>query len=315
MPSSRATASPQTPTGPGVATWMTSGRCSSMHASTSVGNGKRRSSDSYVGSGSDQSGGSATVPGPASSCDATTTAPAYVPSAAASARRRIVPATPFTSENVSVKRSARGSRGTDAAAGEELRLDRAEPAPRLRVVTGGGEIRELQSGGERERAEPAARARKLREGDAARAGALAEQAHEARALVGDLAMTLRRVVGVAVEELLDLRADRVRKLGAGNAIRVREERGDRVRELRRRPVRAADGSLAARDPGEELVDRSGTARRPRRRDVEGAVVIRSARERDAPAVRRLEPVRVGERGEERRRHRCREPARELVRLA
>ena len=50
----------------------------------------------------------------------------------------------------------------------------------------GGEIRELQAGGERERAEAAPGAGKRPERDAAGAGPLSEQAHEPRADIGDL---------------------------------------------------------------------------------------------------------------------------------
>src|SRR5271169_1231648 len=96
IPTSRATARPQTPTGPGVATWITSGRSASTNSSTSVGSGKRRSIASYDGTGSDQSGGKVTTPGSPGAGDATTTEPAKLPSAAAAARRRIVPATPLT---------------------------------------------------------------------------------------------------------------------------------------------------------------------------------------------------------------------------
>ncbi len=85
-------------------------------------------------------------------------------------------------------------------------LDLAEDAARLGMVARGGEIRKLQTGGERERAEPPAGAGELGERDAARAGALAEEPHEARGLVGDRAMPFVGVDRVVVEELLDLGA-------------------------------------------------------------------------------------------------------------
>ena len=71
-------------------------------------------------------------------------------------------------------------------------------------------------GGERERAEAPAGAGELGERDAARAGALSEKPHETRGLVGDLAVALVGVGRVVVEELHDLRANRVRQLGAGD---------------------------------------------------------------------------------------------------
>ena len=226
-----------------------------------------------------------------------------------------MPATPFTSENVSVKRSARGVAPDRGARSEEGVLDLAEDAARLGVVARGGEIRNLQAGCERERAEPPPGAGKLRERDAARAGALSEEPHEARGLVGDLAMALVGVGRVVVEELHDLRADRVRQLGAGDAVRVHEERRDRVRELRGRAVRAVQRALGSSDGGEEVVDRRAGRVRPRRRDVERAVVVGAAGERDPARVRRLDAVLVGERGEEGGLDRSGEAARELVRLA
>ena len=217
-------------------------------------------------------------------------------------------------ERVGEEERARLAR-MDAAAGEELRLDRAEPAARLRVVVGGGEIRELQSGGERERAEPAARAREAPRarrrprGRARRAGA--RSARSGRRSRGGAPPRRRR------------RGRRAARPARRSCPAARRRRcGRRWRRARRRRARASPSSRARRRRiPRRARSRRGTrrpsrrGRRPRRRDVERAVVVGSAGERDAPAVRRLDPVLVGERREERRRHRRREPARELVRLA
>ena len=80
------------------------------------------------------------------------------------------------------------------------------------MVARARKVRHLQRRGEGERSESSPGSRQGSEVGAARARAAAEQVHEPRGQVGDLAMAQRRVGRIAVEEGFDLHANRVRDL-------------------------------------------------------------------------------------------------------
>ena len=168
-----------------------------------------------------------------------------------------------------------------------------ETVARARVVVCGREVRQLEAGGEGERAETAARARQVGQRDAAGTGARAEQPNQSRGQVGDLAVSPLDVFGVPVEQLLELGADRVREVAAPLAVGVDEERCDGMRELQRRAMLSDRSRLPAGQRGEVLLDRLSFSFGPGSRDVECSVIVGASRERDRPGVHGLDPVSLG----------------------
>jgi hypothetical protein len=212
---------------------------------------------------------------------------------------------------VSVKTSARGSARSRLAPKKPCSI---VARPSRGVVVCGREVGELEPGGEGERAQPRACCRERGERHSARACPLAEEPYEAGRDLGDLGMPLGGVDRVAVEELFELRPDRVRQLSPALAIGVCEQRRDRVRELERRAVRSGGPGLAALDGGEEVLRRVALGLRPRRCDIERAVVVGASGEGDSAGVHRFEAVPLRQLLEIRTLDRSRETARELVRL-
>jgi hypothetical protein len=257
-----------------VATCTTSGPTRSTHARTSVGTGNASASDSYAGqrrgpvdaepdgarhalvAGADDR--AAELP----TCEGGRQSP-HRPGDAVHLGERV-------REH---ERPGPGLVGRDA---EEAALDRRERLPRVRVMVRGREIRRPQCGGECNRAQPSSERRKRRELYASGPRPFPEEPREVRHRVRDLLVARCRVLRVGVEEALDAGRDHLGQLTAARSVRVDDERGERVRELRRGTVRAAGCTHAGAHLVQELLRRRRPCLRPRRRDVE---LIRGLRSR------------------------------------
>ena len=197
---------------------------------------------------------------------------------------------------------------------EEGLLDRADVGAGAAVVVGGEDVGQLEPAGEGERGEARADGAEAEVPEPALAAAAAEQADERAARGPDLGVALGRVLGVVVEERAQLNVEQRRHRLGGLAVGVGGERCHRVGELDRRAVGALGGSRARRHRVEERGGRVARRRRPGVGDVDRAVVVGAAGERDRPGVHRLEVVPTGQLREVPVRRRSRDPAGDEVRV-